>query len=69
MGQTLDDLATATDNDIADLSSFKISNKLLNKIGELARDAYSLKDNSDMEGLTKEEWTLIEEIITGFENR
>lgn len=61
--------ALQNSDDLADFSTFRVPNNLLKKIGQLARDSYALRDGSDLEGLSKAEWTLIEEVITGFENR
>jgi hypothetical protein len=57
------------DVQIADLSSFKVPNNIIKKIGELARRSYEQGDPNDLENLTREEWTFLEEVITGFENR
>lgn len=59
----------AETEDLADLSSFQIPNNVLKKIGKLARESYDNHEANDLEGLSKAEWTLLEEVITGFENR
>lgn len=63
-------IESVEDNELADFSSFKVPNKILKVIGNLAQESYGNLDlTENPHNLTKDEWTLLEEVIVGFTNR